>query len=336
MISFAYPWIWGLLLLPFFIYYLFPPAKGIHGDALRVPFLKDLANIRLKSGSLWGGTSTSGETKHRMLYGLLFVIYILLTAAAARPRWVGEPVRIKNEGRDILLVLDISTSMLEQDFSLNGRRISRIQAVKAAADDFIDKRRDDRIGLVLFGSRAYLQAPLTFDKAAVKNVLWSMRAGMAGNSTAIGDALGVALKSVKDSKDKDNKVIILLTDGENNDGSLSLPQAINLAKSEKVKIYTIGVGTVGSFVQSILSYKIAMPAGLDEESLKAVAEEAGGQYFRADNTKALLRIYDEINKLEPQSHEESYVREIREYYYIPLLAAVVLGLLLMFIRRRIK
>ena len=230
--------------------------------------------------------------------------------------------------------MEISTSMLERDFSYQGRRLSRLQAVKAAAADFVDKRRDDRIGLILFGSRAYLQAPLTYDKQAVKDILMTMDAGMAGNSTAIGDALGLALKSIRENDDKENKVIILLSDGENNDGNLSLPQAIQLAKNEKVKIYTIGVGGVGSFMQSILSYKIALPSGLDEEGLKQIAEEAGGQYFRADDTAALVRVYDEINKLEPQAQDENYIREIREYYYIPLLVAIIFSLFLLILKQR--
>lgn len=331
MTGFAYPYLWGLLLLAPVVYYLLPPAKGLHGDALRVTFLNDLETVNLRSGRIWQTAGRGGINAGRIL---LFVVYILFVAAAARPRWVGEPVRVRNEGRDILMVMDISTSMLEKDFSLNGRRISRLQAVKAVASDFIGRRLEDRIGLVLFGTRAYLQAPLTFDKKAVENILWNMTAGMAGNSTSIGDALGLALKSVKDSQNKNNKVIILLTDGENNDGSLSLPQAIGLAKHENVKIYTIGVGGAGSLMQSILSYASVLPQGLDEEGLKAIAAETEGRYFRASDTSALAGVYAEIDRLEPQSGEENYVREVREYYYIPLAAAVVLGTLLMLIRRR--
>lgn len=331
MIGFAYPYMWGLLLLIPVVYYGLPAVRGLHGDALRVTFLDDLAAVNLRSGRIWQKDAAGGINAGRLL---LFAVYVLLVAAAARPRWVGEPVRVKNEGRDILMVMDISTSMLEKDFSLNGRRVSRLQAVKAVASDFIDRRRDDRIGLVLFGTRAYLQAPLTFDKKAVDDILWNMDAGMAGNSTSIGDALGLALKSVKDSTNKNNKVIILLTDGENNDGSLSLPQAIGLAKHENVKIYTIGVGGSGSLMQSILSYASILPPGLDEEGLKAIAAETEGRYFRASDTESLANVYTEINRLEPQSHEENYVREVREYYYIPLLAAVVLGAVLMLIRRR--
>lgn len=333
MIIFAYPYMFLLLVLPLFVRYLLPTLKGMHGDALRVPFLKEISAINLKSGKLWH-TPDHGVSRISINKIIIWATYILLVTAVARPQMLGEPVRLKNEGRDILLVMDISTSMLEQDFQYQGHRLSRLQAVKAAASDFIEKRHDDHIGLVLFGSRAYLQAPLTYDKQAVKNILLSMDAGMAGNSTAIGDALGLALKSLKDAENKDNKVIILLTDGENNDGSLSLPQAINLAKNEKVKIYTIGVGGQADFVQSILSYKIALPSGLDEQGLQQLAEEAGGQYFRADDTNALLKVYQEIDRLEPQSQEENYIQETKEYYYWPLIAAFLLSCVLLIMKRR--
>lgn len=334
MIGFAHPDLFLLLLLPLLVAYFLPPVRGLHGDALRVTFIKDLAAVAGKAG-VFAHTGKFTETSRRSLKILLWLIYAMLVAAVARPQWVGEPVRVRSEGRDILMVMDISTSMQEPDFALNGRRATRLQAVKAVAADFIDKRTDDRIGLVLFGSRAYLQSPLTFDHQAVKSILWSMDAGMAGNSTAIGDALGLALKSIKDSNDKSDKVIILLTDGENNDGSLSLPQAINLAKSEKVKIYTIGVGGgVNSLIQSVLSYKIALPSGLDEQSLQAIADETAGQYFKASDTASLLKVYDEINRLEPQPHDDNFVREVREYGYIPMLAAVALSLLLMFLWRK--
>ena len=334
MTTFAYPWMFFLVILPVFVYFLLPTIKGIHGDALRITFLDDLSKIHLKSGGLWSNNDTFQNNRISISKIMLSIVYLLLVVAVARPQWVGEPIRIKNEGRDILLVMDISTSMLERDFSYQGRRLSRLQALKAAAVNFVDKRRDDRIGLILFGSRAYLQSPLTYDRQAVKDILVSMDAGMAGNSTAIGDALGLALKTIRENDHKENKVIILLTDGENNDGSLSLPQAIQLAKNEKIKIYTIGIGGAGNFIQSILSYKIALPSGLDEQGLKALAEEAGGQYFRADDTVALVDVYNAIDKLEPQEQEDHYINEVKEYYYIPLLGAILLSMLLFIIKRR--
>ena len=336
MMQFAYPMLWVLIILPIVVYYLLPPLKGIHGDALRIPFLKDLKNINLRAGGLWSFKMAKGNYFFKGQNILLLIIYSLIVIAACRPQQVGEPIRLPHEGRDIVLVMDISTSMLETDFSYKGRRITRLQAVKLAATDFINKRLDDRIGLILFGSRAYLQSPLTFDKEAVKNILYSMEAGMAGNSTAIGDALGLALKSLKDDKEKDNKIIILLTDGENNDGSVSMPQAIQLAKNEKIKIYTIGVGGAGNFVQSILSYKFALPSGIDEAGLQAIAEEAGGKYFRAEDTSGLVNIYDAIDKLESQNYEDNYVQEVKEYYYVPLLLAFFLAMIFLFLRRKGK
>ena len=334
MISFAYPSAFFLLLLPFIIYYILPEARGVHGDALRITFLQDLNRINILSGGLWQQSSSSSKFFSSLSRFILLTTYLLLITAIARPQIVGEPIRLKNEGRDILMIMDISNSMLEPDFSVKGHRTSRLNVVKAVASDFIDKRIDDRFGLVLFGSRAYLQSPLTYDKQSVKDILFSMDAGMAGNSTAIGDALGLSLKTLKDAPNKDNKIIILLTDGENNDGNLSLPQALNLAKNENIKIYTIGVGGAGSLAQSILGYKIAMPSGLDEKGLQKIANETQGQYFRASDTSSLLEIYDAIDKLEPQSNEENYVQEIKEYYYIPLALAIIFSILLLFIKRR--
>lgn len=334
MTHFAYPLAWLLLALPFIVRFVFPAAKGLHGDALRVPFLKDLAKINLKSGSLWGGMSTNSSKITSLRWLLGYLVFALLTAALARPQWVGEPLRIHSFNRDILLVMDISTSMEEPDFVLNGRPISRLTAVKKVAGDFIDKRTEDRIGLVLFGTRAYLQAPITFDKAAVKQILYSMQAGMAGNSTAIGDALGLSLKTLKDGENLDKKIIILLTDGENNDGSVTLSQAISLAKDAGVKIYTIGVGGDGGDFASF--FGLRMGGGVDEASLKQIAADTDGTYFRAKNTASLQKVYEAIDKLEPTENEDAYVQEVKELYYIPLLAALGLTALLVLMGRRIN
>ena len=183
-------------------------------------------------------------------YLYLFSLWVLLVIAAARPQLVGEPYRLKAENRDIMLVIDISPSMLQPDLSRT-QRIDRLTAVKAVVGSFVQKRTEDRLGLILFGKRAYVQSPLTFDKNAVAEILNNADAGMAGNSTSIGDALGLALKNLREEKEKNNKVIILLTDGENNDGSLSMAQAIGLAEKEGIKIYTVGVGSDRNFLASL-------------------------------------------------------------------------------------
>ena len=181
MNHFAYPQMFWLLLLPFIFRAILPAVRGLHGDALRVPFFKDIERINIKAGGVWNATAPTIK-KSPLNKIVLFLIWALLVTAVARPLWVGKPVRLPAMSRDILLVVDISTSMLEQDFVLGNRRVDRLTAVKKTATDFIRKRVDDRIGLVLFGSLAYVQAPITYDKKSVEEILLATDAGMAGNS----------------------------------------------------------------------------------------------------------------------------------------------------------
>lgn len=329
MNHFAYPFLFWLIALPFIIYFILPKARGLHGEALRVPFIEDLKNIKTRAEKTY--FSTINQTvlfSLKFLY--CFIIWCLVVAAAARPQFVGEPFRLKAENRDIMLVVDISTSMLQPDFSTRDRRIDRLSAVKAVVSSFIDKRTEDRVGLILFGTRAYLQAPLTFDKKAVQEILLNTDAGMAGNSTSIGDALGIALKNLKDEKNKENKVIILLTDGENNDGSLSMAQSIDLAEKEGIKVYTVGVGADASFLGSLFNIR---NNELDEKSLKELAKRTKGNYFRAKNLTGLADIYQKIDALEPQSSDSNVIQEVKELFYIPLLIALVLAAFLLFLPR---
>ena len=327
MMVFAYPYAFLLLLLPFLVYKLLPRVKGMQGDALKVPFLDDLERISIASGGIWAPKATTGNGISKPFLWM-YLIWALLCVAAARPQIVGEPLRLQNNSRDIMLVLDISTSMLEPDFSFANRRITRLDAVKKVVSDFTTKRANDRLGLILFGTRAYLQAPLTYDKASLNDILWSMQAGMAGDSTSIGDALALALKNLKDKSG--DKVIILLTDGENNDGSLSLAQAIKLAKDEGIKTYTIGVGSPNIFFQMLA----LSPQTGDDKGLKELARQTKGQYFRAESTSDLQKVYDLIDKLEPTQGNENYIRETKDVFYLPLLGAFLVGLGLVFVMKR--
>ena len=327
MMVFAYPYAFLLLLLPFLVYKLLPRVKGMQGDALKVPFLDDLERISIASGGIWAPKATTGNGISKPFLWM-YLIWALLCVAAARPQIVGEPLRLQNNSRDIMLILDISTSMLEPDFSFANRRITRLDAVKKVVSDFTTKRANDRLGLILFGTRAYLQAPLTYDKASLNDILWSMQAGMAGDSTSIGDALALALKNLKDKSG--DKVIILLTDGENNDGSLSLAQAIKLAKDEGIKTYTIGVGSPNIFFQMLA----LSPQTGDDKGLKELARQTKGQYFRAESTSDLQKVYDLIDKLEPTQGNENYIRETKDVFYLPLLGAVLVGLGLVFVMKR--
>ena len=330
---FANPQAAWLLLLPLVVYFMFPTIKKTYGDALKVPFLADIKQIQSVSGK---GISFKPAVFSAIKIFLFALVWGLMVLALCRPQWVGKPIPVKNEGREILLVVDISNSMSEEDFQYKNKMYSRLTAVKNVIDNFIDKRTSDRIGLVLFGTQAYLQAPLTYDKQSVKEILWNADAGMAGNSTSIGDAVGVALKNLAESEGKpENKVIILLTDGENNDGSLSLPQAIALAKEEGVKIYTIGAGSDSeNFFGGLFS--IPVNTGLDEESLQALAAETKGNYFRAKDVNSLFQIYNEIDKLEPMTSEGRYVQEVKELYPYAAAMALILFVILALLAKRIE
>ena len=328
MITFTYPYVFALLLLPLVIRFLLPPIKGMHGDGLKIPFITDLQKIEKKEDiSLKKHTN---HTKNSNIFWL-YAVWFLLCLAAARPILSGEPFRPKNFGRE--MVMDISTSMLEQDYQLNGKRLSRIDAVKIAAYNFLQNRVNDKIGLVLFGTQAYLQAPLTFDNETVKNIILDMQPGMAGKSTSIGDALGVAVEALDNEKSEAAKIVILLTDGENNDGSITPAQALNLAKKSNVKIYTIGVGNEQSILQSFFSSVTGMKVNRDNPELKTLAAETAGQYFRADNTESLFKVYAAIDALEGAENEDNFVNNLTELYYIPLFIAILLVILLLSIER---
>ena len=326
MINLTCPYALFLLLFPLLIRAILPRLQGMHGDGLKIPFLKDLEKIEGKN-KIGLDQHISYPKNGNIVF--LYLIWGLLCLAAARPILTGEPFRPKNFGREIVMVMDISTSMLEEDYALNGRRISRIDAVKIAAYNFLQNRINDKIGLVLFGTQAYLQSPPTFDNESVKNIILDMQPGMAGKSTSIGDAIGIAVQALDNENSDAAKIIILLTDGENNDGSITPAQALNLAKKSNVKIYTIGVGNDQSIMQSFFSSLSGMKVNRDNPELKALAAQTSGQYFRADSTESLLKVYEAIDALEAAENEDNFVKNITELYYIPLLAAILLAFLVL-------
>ena len=320
MIVFEYPYLAFLLILPFFLM-LFKTKASALGRALKIPFLRDIQNIQNIKANL---ISLTSPRRFGLPFFILFICYTFIVLSLMRPVELGEPKRIDNKGRDILLVTDISTSMLEEDFFYQYRPIPRIEAVRAVVSDFVKNRLHDRLGLILFGTRAYLQVPLTFDKESVTDVLSTMQAGMAGQSTAIGDALALALKTLKNTKsDKENQVIILLTDGENNDGEISVPEAINLAKNEGIKIYTIGIGSPQmSLAKAFFNIQ---NSGLDEQTLKTLADETKGRYFKVTTLKELVNVYKKIDLLEEQNFEDRVIYEKKELYPVSLLIAFLLA-----------
>ncbi|WP_298622231.1 VWA domain-containing protein [uncultured Legionella sp.] len=305
MFELVNPWVLSLLPVPILIWYMLPRAKVTLPTALKVPFFEAMAGIVEQE---------KRSVSAQKLLLLPTIIWFLLVFSLAGPRWIGEPKPINREGYNIMMVLDLSGSMEIADMLLHGRPVSRLLVVKRAAEQFVQDRSGDRIGLILFGTRAYLQTPLTYDKHSVLMRIEDATAGLAGKTTSIGDAVGLAVKRLSDVP-KEGRVIILLTDGANNSGVLAPLKAAELAKDDGIKIYTIGLGaeadpralTADFFNQNVT-------AELDEDTLQQMADMTGGRYFRATDPESLQAIYQTINQLETVKQELANVRPQREYY----------------------
>ncbi len=315
MIHFEWLWLIFVLPLPILIRLLMPAEIPEQQAALKVPFLEDFSAYE-----------TTIVTQYKQWPLLLAMIaWLLLVLACMRPQWMGEPIEQAVSGRDLMLAIDLSGSMQEQDFVLEKKRVDRLTATKAVAGQFINRRVGDRLGLILFGTQAYLQTPLTFDRATVTTLLNESALGLAGESTAIGDAIGLAVKRLK-KQQADSRVLILLTDGANTAGEVTPIKAAELAKAYGLKIYTIGIGADEMMVRSFFgSRKVNPSRDLDEKTLTAIAEKTGGQYFRARNTEELNQIYQLLDELEPVEKDKQYFRPKTELYYWPLAVAIFLA-----------
>lgn len=324
MFSFDWPWVFALSLLPLIVYFILPRAKRDEA-ALRVPFYQR-AETAISTSSI----SANQTAKFQKLF--YAVVWLLLVSAAAKPQLVGEPISIPSSGRDLLVAVDISGSMITEDMVVENRQIPRILIVKYVVGDFLERRVNDRLGLILFGSQAYLQSPLTFDRKTVNRLLQEAQLGFAGKQTAIGDAIGLAIKRLQD-RPESQRVVILLTDGANTAGEVEPKKAADLAKQAGVKIYTIGIGA-DSMVEYLGPFRqrVNPSQDLDEESLKYIADTTGGRYFRARNPEELEQIYQALDKLEPVEQDEETFRPTLSLYYWPLCIA----LLLIFIRTLFK
>ncbi len=324
MLSFELPWVFYLIPLPFAVYWLIPKAKQ-QQTAVLVPFYDELADLEY---------SASLSLQQRWLRRLsITLVWCCLIFSAAAPIWIGDPISLPSNGRDLLLAVDISGSMNREDMQAQGQQIPRIIAVKAVLNEFIEKRVGDRLGLILFGTNAYLQAPLTFDRTTVKRFMTEAQIGFAGEQqTAIGDAIGLAVKRLR-NRPGDRHVVILLTDGANNGGEVNPIPAAKLAAQEDIVIYTIGVGAdemvqPGIFGSNFGARKINPSADLDEETLQEIAKLTGGRYFRARDPKELIYIYDLLDSLEPVEDNEKTFRPQKALYFWPLTVAIVISLII--------
>lgn len=314
MFEFQWPWLLLLLPLPLLIWWF--EERKQRQQALKAPLFL-----------YWKVQRHQGKKIKSHFPWYNFILWLLLVVAVARPTWVGEAVALPSSGRDLMVSIDISGSMEMEDMMIENQQVNRLIAVKALMKDFIERRQGDRLGLILFGEQAYLQTPLTFDLKTVQLMLDETEIGLAGSSrTAIGDSIGLAVKRLID-RDADNRVLILLTDGQNNTGVLNPLQAAELAEHAGVTIYTIGVGAEKMVVRnSFFGNRTVNPSKeLDEETLTAVAKKTGGQYFRAKNTQELEQIYSKLDELEPVEDMDQKYRPSKALFYIPLLAAILLS-----------
>ena len=310
MPEFAWPWMVLLLPLPWLLRRFWRAAAP--GLALHLPQpgveLRAVVDRRARGATPW----------------LLALAWLCLLGAAARPQWLGPPQSQQRSGRAMMMAVDLSGSMRTPDMQLAGQPVSRYGAVEAIASDFISRRHGDEMGLILFGSQAYLVTPLTYDLSAVRAQLRTATVGLAGSQTAIGDAIAVAVKRLSGLPEA-ARVLVLLTDGVNNAGSIAPPEAARAAKAAGVRIYAIGIGANAMQVPGFFGLQVVNPsADLDADMLKTITAETGGRFFRATDSSELAEAYRTISALEPMPQHGPALRPRHELFRWPLLAALIL------------
>ncbi len=316
MINFAWPWLLALIPLPLVIYWLPAKKDAITSSALKMPVLINITN-----------TSVATPEKNKTPLIILSLCWLLVVTALSRPQWLGEAIDIPTQGREMMIAIDLSGSMQIEDMSLEGSAVNRLVMLKAVLGDFIEGRVGDRLGLILFADDAYMQTPMTFDRKTVKQMLDESQLGLVGRKTAIGDAIALAVKRF-DEKKESNKVLILLTDGQNTAGKITPEQALELAVAKDITIYTIGIGADVMLKQSLFGTRRINPSSeLDEQSLSNIAKQTGGKYFRAKDSQGMRKIYALLDQLEPIVQEQQQMRPLTALFYWPLALAALLAFL---------
>ncbi|MBF6036258.1 VWA domain-containing protein [Pseudomonas sp. P155] len=302
-----YPWLLLLLPLPW-LAYRYLPAYNEARSAVRVPFFAAMSRAVGEAPGIVG----SRRNHWQLLLNIL--VWALIVLAVARPVFVEKPIEKHQPVRDLMLAIDLSQSMETEDFTnANGEKINRLAAVKEVVQGFIDKRKDDRLGLIVFGTGAYPQAPLTLDHASLSLLLADTGIGMAGPNTAIGDAIGLSLKLL-DQAHEQEKVLILLTDGNDTSSAITPDHAAEMAANKGVIIHTIGIGDPSASGE----------AKVNLSALEQIAKTTGGQFFRAEDRNALDQVYSTLDRLTPHQVKTLSHQPQRELFYWPLGAAVAL------------
>ncbi len=317
ILPFAFEWPLAFLLLP--LPWLFKPVNGSARQNLIAPKLPIFSIYR----EIGLRTHEVQQQRPQWLIVLSIAAWCLLVTALAKPTLYGAPVNIDLQGRDLMMAIDISPSMKEQDLTLNNQSVTRLDVVKNVVSDFIQQRKGDRVGLILFGSEPYIQAPLTFDTQTVDTLLNEAYLGMAGQATAIGDAIALGVKRLR-NRPESSRVLILLSDGANTAGEIPPEKAAQLASQEKIKIYTIGIGADEMIKRTLfMTQRVNPSADLDEKMLTTIAHTTGGEYFRARDTASLQGIYQQINKLEPVVQSDKTFRPTKSIFHWFLALALV-------------
>jgi Ca-activated chloride channel homolog len=313
MLEFAWPWMCALLPLPLLVWWLLPPYRARQAS-VQVPFFERLAQAT-------GQTPQRGAVILRRRVAQMVVatlVWILLVTALARPQWVGDPVTREISARDLILAIDISGSMDQRDFKApDGATLTRLDGVKRVVRDFIARRKGDRVALILFGTRAYVQVPFTQDLQTAQALLDQTEVGMAGQQTAIGDTIGLAIKTFAASTAKE-KLLVLLTDGNDTASRVPPVSAADIARQNEVIVYTIGVGDPAASGENRVDLSV----------LQSVATTTGGHSFRAEDGVQLQAIYADIDRLAPAKLQALSWRPKLPLFQWPLGAAVVLAIVL--------
>lgn len=311
MFEFVYLWIFFILPLPLIIRYLLK-AKQINYTQVWIPLAEGLSEQQ-------------ASPQRAYLKSIIpWLAWLLLLTALARPVWFGDPIRLQQQSRDMMISLDLSGSMEEVDMPLNGQTVNRLTLLKNLLKTFIEQRQGDRLGLILFADHAYLQTPLTFDLKTIQQMVDESEIGLAGTQTAIGESIAMAIKRFVENKNE-QRVLILVSDGANNSGSIEPIQAAKQAAKNNITIYTIGLGAEQMIKRGIFgSQRINPSADLDEKKLTQIATVTGGKYFRARNQTELQNIYQTLNQLEPIDSDSITFRPEKDLFYWPLSTSLIL------------